>query len=72
MTYTMLPITLKYITLQMILLYSSKSLNGINKKIKFDLKNIVHLPKANKTLNTGKTEIILFRTKKIKIKKHEF
>ena len=73
MTYTMLPITLKYITLQMILLYSSKSLKGINKKIKFDLKNIVHLPKANKiSLNTGKTEIILFRTKKIKIKKHEF
>ena len=47
------------------LLYSSKSLKDINKKINFDLKNIVHWLRANKiSLNTSKTEIILFRTKK--------
>ena len=42
-----------------------------NKKINFDLKNIVHCLIANKiSLNTGKTEIILFRTKTIEIKNH--
>ena len=47
------------------LLYSSKSLKNINKKINFDLKNSVHWLRAHKiSLNTGKTEIILFRTKK--------
>ena len=53
------------------LLCSSKSLKEINKKINFDLKNIVHWLKTNKiSLNTNKTEIILFKTKKIDIKKH--
>ena len=47
------------------LLYSNKSLKDVNKKINFDLKNIAHWIRANNIpLNTGKTEIILFRTKK--------
>ena len=53
------------------MLYSSKSLKDINKKINFDLKNIAHWLRASKiSLNTGETEIILFRTKKIEIKIH--
>ena len=37
------------------LLYSSKSLKDINKKVNFELKNIVHWLKANKvSLNTIK------------------
>ena len=54
------------------LLYSSKPLKNINKRINFDLNNIVHWLRANKiSLNTSKTEIILFRTKKkIDIKEH--
>ena len=41
------------------------------KKINFDLKNIVHWLRLNKiSLNTSNTEIILFRTKKVDIKKH--
>ena len=53
------------------LLYSSKSLKDINKKINFDLKNIVHWLRANKiSLNTSKTEIILFRTKKNRYRKN--
>ena len=56
------------------LLYSSKSLKDINKKINFDLKNIVHWLRANKiSSNTSKTEIILFRTKKKRYQKtYEF
>ena len=47
------------------LLYSSKSLKDINRTINFELKNIVYWLRANKiSLNTEKTEIILFRTKK--------
>ena len=52
------------------LLYSSKSIKGVNEKINFDLKNIVHWLRANKiSLNTNRTEINLFRTKKQKLKK---
>ena len=53
------------------MLYSSKSLKDMKRKINFDLKNIAHWLRGNKILlNTVKTEIILFRTKEIKIKKH--
>ena len=53
------------------LLYLSKSLKDINKKINFDFKNIVHWFRANKiSVSTSKTETILFRTKKIEIKQH--
>ena len=44
-------------------LYSSKSLKDINKKINFDLKNIVMWLKANKILlNADKIELVLFRS----------
>ena len=47
------------------LFYLRKSLKDVNKKINFDLKNIVHWLRANKiSLSTSKTEITLFRTKK--------
>ena len=53
------------------LLYSSKSLKDINQKINFELKNIVHWLRANKiSLNTKKTEIVLFRAQKTEIKKN--
>ena len=53
------------------LLHSRKSLKDINKKTHFGLKNIVHWLRANKiSLNISKTEIILFRTKNIDIRKH--
>ena len=53
------------------LLYSSKSLKDINQKINLDLKNIVHWLRANKiSLNTKKTEIVLFRSHKTIIKKN--
>ena len=51
-------------------LYSSKSLKDINKKTNFDLKNITHWLRANKiSLNTGKTEMVLFKTNKIEMEK---
>ena len=53
------------------LLCSSKSLKNINQKINFALKNIVHWLSANKiSLNTKKTEIVLFRGQKAIIKKN--
>ena len=53
------------------LLYSSKSLKDINQKMNFELKNIVHWLRANKiSLNTKKTEIVLFRAQKTIIKKN--
>ena len=53
------------------MLYSSKPLKGINQKINFELKNIVHWLRANEiSLNTKKTEIVLFRTQKTIIKKN--
>ena len=51
-----------FITLLM--LYSSKSPKDINRKINFDLKNIVMWLRANKMLlNADKTELVLFRSK---------
>ena len=55
------------------LLYSSKSLKDINKKVNFELKNIVHWLRlrANRiSLNTSKTDLILFRSKRKQITKH--
>ena len=53
------------------LIYSRKSLKDINQKINFELKNIVHWLRANKiSLNTKKTEIVLFRSHKTIIKKN--
>ena len=47
------------------LLYSSKPLKGINQKINFELKNIVHWLRTNKiSFNTKKTEIVHFRAQK--------
>ena len=53
------------------LLYNSKSLKDINKKVNFELKNIVHWLRANKiSLNTSTTDLILFKSeKKTKTKK---
>ena len=52
------------------LLYPSKSLKDINQKVNFKLKNIVHCLRANKiSLNTKKTEIVLFRAQETIIKK---
>ena len=54
------------------LLYSSKSLKDINKKVNFELKNIVHWLRANKiSLNTSTTGLILFKSGKNKNKKNE-
>ena len=45
-------------------LYASKSIKDINRKVNFDLKNIIHWLKASKiSLNADKTELILFRSK---------
>ena len=53
------------------LLYSIKSLKDINQKINFELKNIVHWLRPNKiSLNTKKTETVLFRAQKTEIKKN--
>ena len=53
------------------LLYSRKYLKGINQKTNFEMKNIVHCLRANKiSLKTKRTEIVLFRTQKIIIKKN--
>ena len=52
------------------ILYASKSLKDINYKINHDLKNIVDWLRANKiSLNSGKTELVLFRTKNKHINK---
>ena len=46
------------------LLCASKSIKDINRKVNFDLKNIIYWLKANKiSLNADKTELILFRSK---------
>ena len=51
------------------LLYSSKSLEDINKKINFEVKNIVNWLRANIYVffNTSKTDLILFRSKRKQI-----
>ena len=53
------------------LICSSKSLKNINQKINFALKIIAHWLRANEiSLNTKKTEIVLFREQKAIIKKN--
>ena len=45
-------------------LYFSKSLKDLNKKVNYDLKNIVKWLRGKKiSLNASKTELVLFRTK---------
>ena len=44
------------------LLYASKSIKDINRKVNFDLKNIIYWLRANKiSLNADKTGLILFQ-----------
>ena len=58
-----------FITL--LVLYSSKSPKDINRKINFDLKNIVMWLRTNKIfLNADKTELVLFRPKNRNISKN--
>ena len=52
------------------MLYISSSLKEINRKVNYDLRHIVERLKANKiSLNLGKMELILFRSKNKKITK---
>ena len=53
------------------LFYSSKSLKDTNKKVNFELKNIVHWLRANKIyLDTSKADLNLFRSKRKQKRKH--
>ena len=53
-----------------IIFFSNKSLKKINKYINHDLAQIVQWPRANRiSLNSNKTEIILFRPKNKKVSK---
>ena len=56
------------------ILYRNKSLKKINQRINFDLKNIVKWLRANRiSLNTNKTEIVLFKSpRKIITRKMNF
>ena len=50
------------------LLYGHKYTKKINQIINFEIKKIVHWLRANKiSLNSSKTEIIIFKSKKKKI-----
>ena len=50
------------------LLYGHKSIKKINQIINFEIKKIEHWLRANKiSLNSSKTEIIIFKSKKKKI-----
>ena len=52
------------------MLYASNSLKDINRKVNYDLRHIVEWLRANKiSLNSGKTELVLFRYKNKKITK---
>ena len=53
------------------LLYEHKSIKKINQIINFEMKKIVHWVGASKiSLNSSKTEIIIFKSKKNKITKN--
>ena len=53
------------------ILYPSHSLKDINKKVNFDLKNVVNWLRANRiSLNVNKTEIIIFRSRTNKLSKN--
>ena len=46
------------------LLYTSNSLKDINRKVNYDLRQIIEWIRVHKILlNTGKTEVVLFRSK---------
>ena len=50
--------------------YASSSLNNIDKKINFDLSNLVQEFQANKiALNVNKTDIVIFRSPRKQITK---
>ena len=52
------------------ILYTSKYLKDINGKVNYDLRHIVEWLRANKiSLKTGKTELVLFRSKNKQITK---
>ena len=52
------------------ILYTSNSLKDINRKINHNLKSVAEWLKANKiSLNSGKTELVLFRSKTKKLPK---
>ena len=52
------------------MLYISNSVKDINRKVNYDLRHIVAWLRANKVLlNSGKTELILFRSKNKKLRK---
>ena len=52
------------------ILYTSNSLKDINRNINHNLKSIAEWLKANKiSLNSGKTELVLFRSKTKKLPK---
>ena len=71
MTYTKLQNMQKYIILQIQTYYIQANPLKTSTKINFELKNIVHWLRANKiSLNTKKTEIVLFRSQKTIIKKN--
>ena len=53
------------------ILYISNSLKDTNRKVNYDLRHIVEWLRANKiSLNSGKTEFILFRSKNKNINKN--
>ena len=53
------------------LLIINNSLKKLNKHINHDLSNLVQWLRANKiSLNTKKTELVLFKSKRTKITKH--
>ena len=53
------------------MLYISHSLKDTNRKVNYDLRHIVEWLRANKiSLNSGKTEFILFRSKNKNINKN--
>ena len=55
------------------LLYASKSIKDINRKVNFDLKNIIHWLMANKiSLDADMTKLILFQSKNKVITKARF
>ena len=53
------------------MLYISNSFNDIDRKVNYDQRHIVEWLRANKiSLNSDKTELILFRSKNKKITKN--
>ena len=54
------------------MLYISNSLKDLNRKVNYDQRHIVEWLRASKiSLNSGKTELILFRSKNKNLPKNE-